>query len=116
MKTTVNFINALPIANSANFEKNVIKLLPEGVEKIYLDACGMERASGYGSYNFFLAIEINGKYLKIKSNTNSSPSWDAYQDLETGTRNFENWIKATTLWLLEEKEDEIIELITSENE
>lgn len=115
MKTTVNFINALPVANSANFEKNVIKLLPESVEKIYLDTCGMERASGYGSYNFFLTLEINGEYLKLKSHTNSSPSWDAYHDLEQGTRKFENWIKATTLWLLEEGQSEIIELIT-ENE
>ena len=111
MKNIVNLINALPIAKTANFEKNVIKLLPEGVEKIYLDTCGMQRASGYGSYNFFLEADVNGKRVVLKSHTNSSPSWDAYQDLEQGTRKFENWIKATALWLLEEGKEEILEAI-----
>lgn len=115
MKTSIDFLNALPVAKTLNFEKNVLKLLPEGVSKVHLDTCGMQRASGYGSYNFFCEIEINGEHITLKSHTNSSPAWDAYQDLEHGTRKFENWIKSTVLWLIEEKREEITELIL-ENE
>ena len=116
MKTTIDFLNGLPVAKSANFQKNVIKNLPEGVTQIYLDSCGMERCSGYGSYNFFLRVEINNITMNLKEHTNSAPAFDAYQDLEYGSRNFENWIKATELMLLDENKDLIIELIAEEEE
>lgn len=114
MKTTIDFLNGLPVSKTANFQKNVIKNLPEGVNKIYLDSCGMERCSGYGSYNFFLRVEINNISMNLKEHTNSAPAFDAYQDLEMGTRNFENWIKATALMLLDENKDLIIEQISDE--
>jgi len=114
MKNSVDFLNGLPLAKSANFQKNVIKNLPEGVNSIYIDSCGMERCSGYGSYNFFLRVEINNISMNLKEHTNSAPAFDDYQDLEHGNRNFENWIKATALMLLDENKDLIIELIQEE--
>lgn len=113
MKTTIDFLNGLNFKNTKNFQNNVIKTLPEGVEKIYLSTVGMKRL-GTGSYNFFLDIEINGIDITLKYFTNSSPAWDFWTDLELGTRAFENWAKQTTLMILEEKKGEIIELISEE--
>ena len=113
MKTTIDFLNGLNFKNTANFQNNVIKTLPEGVEKVYLSTVGMKRL-GTGSYNFFLDVEINGIDITLKYFTNSSPAWDFWTDLELGTRSFENWAKQTTLMILEEKKDEIIELISEE--
>lgn len=114
MKTTIDFLNGLQFKNTKNFQNNVIKLLPEGVEKVYLSTVGMKRL-GTGSYNFFLDIEINGINTTLNSFTNSSPAWDYYTDLELGTRSFENWAKQTTLMILEDKKEEIIELIQEED-
>lgn len=114
MKTTIDFLNGLQFKNTKNFQNNVIKLLPEGVEKVYLSTVGMKRL-GTGSYNFFLDIEINGINTSLNSFTNSSPAWDYYTDLELGTRGFENWAKQTTLMILEDKKEEIIELIQEED-
>ena len=111
----VDFLNGLPVAKSANFENNVIKSLPEGVTQIYLDSCGMERCSGYGSYNFFLRVEINNNYVTLKEHTNSAPAFDHFVDLEYGSRSYQNWIKATTLMLLEQNKDLIIELIQQQD-
>jgi hypothetical protein len=112
----IDFLNGLPVSKSANFQNNVIKNLPEGVDKIYLDSCGMERCSGYGSYNYFLRLEINNFSMNLKQHTNDSQSFDDYQYLESGTRNFENWVKSVTLSLLDQNKDSIIELIDEENE
>jgi hypothetical protein len=116
MKNSIDFLNGLPVAKSANFQNNVIKNLPEGVNQIYLDSCGMERCSGYGSYNYFLRLEINNISMNLKRHTNDSQSFDAYQDLENGTRKFENWIKSVALTLLDENKDYIIEQIEEDNE
>lgn len=113
MKTTIDFLNGLRFDNTANFQKNVINILPEGVNKIYLSTVGMKRL-GTGSYNFFLDVEINGNQITLTDFTNSSPAWDFWTDLETGTRAYDNWAKQTTLMLLEERKDRIIELIADE--
>lgn len=115
MKTTVDYLNGLNFKNTANFQKNVLKLLPENVTKIYLSSVGMKRI-GTGSYNYFLDVEINGALLTLKVHTHSSPCWDSWTDFEVGTRAYENWSKQTTLWILEEKKEEIIELLEDENE
>ena len=75
MKTTIDFLNGLNFKNTANFQNNVIKTLPEGVEKVYLSTVGMKRL-GTGSYNFFLDVEINGIDITLKYFTNSSPVLD----------------------------------------
>ena len=116
MKNSIDFLNGLNFKNTQNFQNNVIKNLPEGVEQIYLSTVGMKRV-GTGSYNFFLDVEINGINITLKYFTNSSPAWDFWTDLELGTRSFENWAKQTTLMILENKKEEIIELISEkENE
>lgn len=115
MKTTVDFLNGLNFKNTANFQKNVVKLLPENIDKIYLSTVGMQRL-GTGSYNFFLDLEVNGIDTTLTMHTNSSPSWDFWTDLEVGTRAFENWAKQTVLMLLEDCKNDIIELLEEENE
>lgn len=114
MKTLV--LNSITNTASKNFEKNVCKLLPEGVTEIYLSSCGMQRV-GTGSYNYFLDFSINNSsVMTFKQFTHSSPAWDAWQDIEAGTRAHDNFNKGTALMILEECKDEIIELLNEENE
>jgi hypothetical protein len=110
MKNSTDYLNGLQITNTKNFENNIIKTLPEGVEKVYLSSCGIRKV-GTGSYNYFLDLDINGESITLKKFTHSSPDYDYYTDLEFGTRNFENWLKKTALSVIEHNEDTIIELI-----
>jgi hypothetical protein len=112
MKNSIDYLNRLRIKNTKRFENNVLKLLPKGTNEIYLHSCGMERASGRGSYYFVLRIEINKTKVIIKTFTHDSQSFDAYQDLEEGTRNYDNWIKKTCLSILENNADKLIEIIS----
>jgi hypothetical protein len=114
MKKSIDYLNGLRIKNTKNFENKVLKLLPEGTNEIYLDSCCMERASGRGSYNFVLRIEINKTKVKIKNFTHDSQSFDYWQDLEKGTRNYENWIKNVCLAILDENRERLIEVITED--
>lgn len=114
MKTLV--LNSITSKASKNFEKNVSKLLPEGVNEIYLSSCGMERV-GTGSYNYFLEFKINDSgYLKLKKFTHSSPAWDEWTDIEAGTRKHDNFNKSVALMILEDCKSEIEEYLTEENE
>ncbi len=113
MKNSIDFLNGLKFKNTTNFQSNVIKTLPGGVTKIYLSTVGMRRL-GTGSYNSFLDLEINGINSTLTYFTNSSPAWDFWTDLELGTRAFENWAKQTALMILENRKDEILELISEE--
>jgi hypothetical protein len=114
MKKSIDYLNGLRMKNTKRFENNILKLLPEGTNEIYLDSCGMERASGYGSYYFVLRIEINKTKVIIKTFTHNSQSFDAYQDLEEGTRNYDNWIKNVCLAILDENRERLIEVITED--
>jgi len=112
MKTKVDFLNGLHAsAKSENFENKVLKLLPNGVTQIYLNTCTMEWL-GRGSYNYKLDLEINGSDVTLRERTTDAPSYDAYQSMEYGSREYGNWIKNTVLMLLENNTDLVIELIT----
>lgn len=114
MKATV--LNSLTAKSSANFEKNVSKLLPAGVNEIYLSYAGMERV-GNGSYNYVLGIQINnGEHMKLTEFTHSSPAWDSYQDLEDGSRALDNFKKGVALMIIENCKQEIIDLLNDANE
>ena len=114
MKTTVDFLqNIAP--TSKRFEKNVLALLPEETKEVWISSVGMERANGSGSYNFVLDIEINKCKMSLKVHTNASYVWDAYKDIEYKSRANDNWNKATTLMILENKKEYIVELLTEEN-
>lgn len=113
MKNSIQISSVLNIKITKNFENNIKKTLPEGVNKIYLNSCGMKKLSGYGSYHYFLDIEINNQKITLTEHTHDSQSFDYWQDLELGTRKFENFIKNVVLSLLELREEEIIELIDS---
>lgn len=112
MKPTI--LNGITNKKSKNFENKIIKLLPKGVDEIYLSSCGMKRL-GTGSYNYLLDIKINNKeYLTLRSHTNSSPAWDFWQDIEAGTVKHDNFNKNITLMLLENNIDALIEIISYE--
>lgn len=102
MKNKAEILVVLNIKSTKNFEKNVQKLLPKNVKELYLSSCGMNRASGYGSYNYFLDLEVNGERMTFTKFTHDSQAFDNYQDFELGQRNYENWVKGTVLSLLED--------------
>ena len=103
--------NMLTVKSSKNFENKVQKLLPDGVYEIYLQSCGMKRASGYGSYYFVLNACINNENHELKIHTNSAPGWDDWQDLENGTTKHDNWNKNTALYILEDQKEWVNELV-----
>jgi hypothetical protein len=114
MKTSIDFTSILPIKETANFKKNVLKALPEGVRNIYLSSCGMSRANGRGSYNYFLDAEINDISFSLTIFTHGAPEFDYYTDLELGTRAFENWVKNTVISVIENNTDDIAETLNEE--
>lgn len=116
MKTSISVLNSITKKSSKNFENKLAKLLPEGVNEIYLSSVGMSW-EGRGSYNYFVDISINGDSIfRLKERTTDSMSYDSYQDLDYGTTKFDNWAKNTALMLLEENQDLIIEYLNEENE
>ena len=107
MKTVNNYISR----QSKNFELKLNKVLPSVVETIDLQEVGMRRASGYGSYNYYLDCEINGVQMTLSRFTNDSCSWDAYKDMEENTT-YDNWCKNTALALLKENEWVLVDKLT----
>ena len=108
MKKSKTILIGLKISSSKNFEKNIANLLPENVNEIYISSCGMSRASGYGSYNYFVDIKINDTdYITLKKFTHDSQDYDNYTDFEIGERKYDNWIKNKVLMLLDENINEL---------
>lgn len=101
------------VPNSNNFIKNVRKLIPEGIKELYVIHVSMERASGYGSYNYKLGLNIDGEEYTFKQFTHDSMSFDEYQDLEYGSHTYNNWAKGCVLAMLDHDpiKDDIIEII-----
>lgn len=98
MTTVKVFANHL--SSSKAFENKIAKLVPAD-SYIEVIEMGMQRASGYGSYYFYLEGELNGEVFNFKKHTNDSEIWDWYQSCETN-RTFENWKKKKILKLLQE--------------
>ncbi len=98
---------------SANFENKVSKLLPEGINEIYLSSCGMTWL-GRGSYSYILKIGINNEVdsMTLTRRTTDSMYYDYYKSLDYGSYQFNNWVKNTALMLLEENKDRIIEFLS----
>jgi len=106
MKTLKNkplILVGLKISSSKNFEKNIANRLPDAINEIYISSCGMNRASGYGSYNYFIDVKINdNEYITLTKFTQDSHDFDNYTDFEIGERKYDNWVKKTVLMLLEQ--------------
>lgn len=115
MKKNKSFISYLRFTITKNFEKNVMKLIPEGVNEVILWTVGMKKV-GTGSYNYYLCLDVNGVTTILKVFTHSSPAWDFWTDLEVGTRAYDNWSKQTVLMILEDKREEIEEMVKLETE
>ena len=115
MKT---LINQFAVSNSKRFENNISNVLPSGVESFVISSFGMQRASGHGSYNYVMDVEINGESVTLKEFTHDSVDFDYFTDLEKGTRNFENWTKRRVLNMLSTGfiNDEIFEIANKEVE
>jgi len=110
MKTSLDYLNSLPIKDTKNFKKNILKTLPKGVNQVCLSSCGIERV-GTGSYNYDLHLTINDVMMVLKTFTNCAPDYVYYENLELGTWLFENWIKNTALFIIDDNYDDIVEVI-----
>jgi len=106
------------VSNSQRFLNNVSNELPEGIESFSITSFGMQRASGYGSYNYVMEVEINGEYVTLKKFTHDSVDFDYYTDLEYMSHNFNNWAKNRVLSMLSTDfiYDEIYEIANSDEE
>ncbi|MBN1187958.1 MAG: hypothetical protein JXB49_37130 [Bacteroidales bacterium] len=97
MKT---FIQQSIVSNSQRFLNNIYKELPEGVKSFSITSFKMQRASGYGSYNYIMDVVINGKNVTFKRFSHDSIDFDYYTDLEYMSHNFNNWVKSKVLSML----------------
>lgn len=118
------------VQHSRNFLKNVASKLPEGIKDFYISGFGMNRATGYGSYNYVMDVHINpmpiqgglamgGIHIRLKKFTHDSVDFDYYTDLEYQSHNFNNWAKRRMLSMLSDEtiHDKIRETIEeSKNE
>lgn len=99
MKTTVN---QSIVKSSQRFLNNVAEKLPQGISNFNITSFGMQRASGYRSYNYVMEVEIDEEYVTLKKHTNDSVDFDNYTDLEYKSHNFNNWTKRRVLSMLSE--------------
>ena len=105
MEATVS--NYLNIKTSRRFEKMVADLMPIGVNHVCLDYYKMNRRSGWGHYERELIMIIDGVDVVIKHGTTNSMEWDAYHELEYGSRPFDNFVKSAVLDTIERNIDVI---------
>lgn len=104
MKATVS--NYLNIQDSKRFKKMVADLMPSGVNHVCLDYYKMNK-KGWGHYERELQLIIDGVDVVIKHGTTNSMEWDAYHDLEYGSRPFDNFVKSAVLDTIEQNIDVI---------
>ena len=94
--TVVNYIyDTYNERGTKAFTKRVTKTLRDkGVEGYIICLSGyMERASGYGSYNYVAVIEINNDVYHLKQFTHDSVAWDELEGTKKeGRYIFENVI------------------------
>jgi hypothetical protein len=66
----------------SSFVNKVKKILKQAdiTGRVVLDNAWMERASGRGSYNRCIDIEVNGLGFTIKQHTHDSQAWDAWEN------------------------------------
>jgi hypothetical protein len=105
MKATVS--NYLNIQDSKRFRKMVANLMPYSVKHVCIDHYQMNSRSGWGHYERELHLIIDGVDVVIKHGTTNSIEWDAYHDLEYGSRAFDNAVKALVLDTIERNIDVI---------
>lgn len=111
-------INQFVVSKSQRFLNNVSNLLPEKVENFEIFSFSMGRASGYGSYNYLLDVEINGESITLKKHSHNSVDYDYYTDLEYQSHNYNNWVKRGILSMLSDFSisDQIYQIAIKYNE
>lgn len=85
----------------------VADLMPSGVNHVDVWHYTMNRRSGWGHYERELILKIDGNDVVIKHGTTNSMEWDAYHDLEYGSRPFDNFVKSAVLDTIEQNIDVI---------
>ena len=106
------------VTTSHRFLNNVAKELDSDVETFDITSFEMKLASGYGSYNYVMDVEINNKPTTLKIFTHDSVDYDNYKNLEYKSRNYDNWMKASVLSMLSLDFiiDKINEIATTDDE
>lgn len=99
MTTTVK-VYANKIESNNNFENRILKVVPSTVNEIVIDEAGMERASGYGQYKYFIKGSVDGESFCFKQHSTNSQVWDWYQSCEAN-KPFIDWKKRLIICLLD---------------
>ena len=93
-------INQYIVDDSRNFIKNLSKVLPDNVKTFEIESFEMQRASGYGGYNYVMNVIVNDIQLTLKKYTHDSIDFDYYTDLEYRSYNYNKWMKKRVLDML----------------
>lgn len=101
-------LSGLHFKMSKNFEKEVQKLIPEGIKEVCIYAFQM-KWKGYGQYDYSLRLTIDGEDKEFKWHTNDSQSYDFWKNRERDTL-LNNFEKRRILSLLEQYQDELNEM------
>jgi hypothetical protein len=101
MKTEVCQFIVTP--ESQRFLTNIAKELPESVMSFSISSFGMEKTSGYGSYNYVMNVVINNNPAIIKKFTHDSLDFDYYNELEYRSQKFNIWVKQKVVWMLSDE-------------
>jgi len=88
--------------------------MPEGVKHVEVWHYTLNRRRGWGHYERELHLKIDSKDVIIKNGFSDATEWDAYHDLEYGSRAFDNFVKASVLDTIERNLELIEEAINEE--
>jgi hypothetical protein len=109
------------VRDSQRFLDKISRELPKGLNSFHITSVGIKKASGYGNYNYFMDVEINGEFATLTKFTHNSWDYDYYNDLEYKSHKFNFWAKQTILNILStesvfDKLSEIANSVTINNQ
>ena len=90
---------------TANFKKELNKLIPIGIKEIYLSTFVMSW-EGYGKYEYRLCLEIDNKMTVFRWETTDSESYDYWKGAERN-KMIDDFEKRKILSLFEQYQDEL---------
>lgn len=105
MKTNISSL--LNFKLTENFKKELRKLIPNGIKKVWLHNFDM-KWKGHGQYVYVLDIEVDAEKMSFKWETNDSESYDFWKGAQRSI-SIDNFEKRRILSLFEQYQDELWE-------
>ena len=99
------------VDRSERFNKQVAKLIPNGVDEVKLWSLSFDRLMGWGHYSIKVEMYIDNDPVTVTKTTTDSTAFDLYKGLEYTSRPFQNFVKRAVLAVLEHNQDELPEIV-----